>query len=146
MSSNKFQRDSENKVLGGVCSGLANYFNLDVALLRVVFVISFLFASFGFWLYIILWIVIPIDSQQKIDVGKGCGQQSTDDIQQTATNNKNSKVTTVFAGLFVILIGIIFLINNYVPIYWVWDLWPIVLVGLGVMMIYNASKKGDNNE
>ena len=43
MANKRFYRDSKNKVLGGVCSGLANYFNLDVALLRVLFVVAFLF-------------------------------------------------------------------------------------------------------
>lgn len=40
----KFQRDTNNKVIGGVCSGLANYFGIDAALLRVLFVIMFLCA------------------------------------------------------------------------------------------------------
>ena len=38
-----------NKVIGGVCSGLAEFFGLDVALVRIAFVIAFMFASFGFW-------------------------------------------------------------------------------------------------
>lgn len=140
MANKKFYRDSENKVLGGVCSGLARYFNLDVALVRVLFVVAFLFASFGFWLYIIMWIVIP---QTVFN-----GQQSAFGEQQPepVSNIQNSKTSAVFAGIIVILIGLLFLINNFIPISWVWKLWPLILVGIGIVMIYKASKKGDDNE
>ena len=48
-----------NKVIGGVCSGLADYFNLDVVLVRVLFAASFLFAGVGGGLYLLLWLVVP---------------------------------------------------------------------------------------
>ena len=55
----KLQRDKQNKVIGGVCSGMANYFGIDAALIRLLFVVAFLFFSTGFWIYVILWIVMP---------------------------------------------------------------------------------------
>ena len=64
MENKRLERNPMNKVIGGVCSGLADYFGLDIALVRIAFVIAFLFASFGFWLYIILWMVLPERSQQ----------------------------------------------------------------------------------
>ena len=105
MANNRFYRDSKNKVLGGVCSGLANYFNLDVALLRVLFVVAFLFASFGFWLYIILWIVAPTDGQQTMD------QES--ETKQMPMSESVSATSSLIAGIAVMLIGVIFLINNF---------------------------------
>jgi phage shock protein PspC (stress-responsive transcriptional regulator) len=51
-------RDGQDKSIGGVCSGLAYYFNTDPLLLRILFVIG-LFMGFGFLLYIILWIAVP---------------------------------------------------------------------------------------
>ena len=51
-------RDPDNKIVGGVCSGIANYFDFDPVWLRIAWVIS-LFLGFGFFLYIILWIIIP---------------------------------------------------------------------------------------
>lgn len=138
MANNKLYRDSNNKVLGGVCSGLANYFNLDVTLVRVLFVVAFLFASFGFWLYIILWIVIPVEGARQSAFS---GQQS-----EPIVNVHNSKTSAIFAGIIVILIGLLFLINNFIPISWVWRLWPLILIVIGILMIYKASKKGDDNE
>ena len=132
MENRKLSRNTMNKVIGGVCSGLADFFGLDVALVRIAFVIAFMFASFGFWLYIILWIVLPVD-----------GQQATANSQQPTANSQapESKVKSVLAGSFVILIGLLFLINNFIPINWVWKLWPLILVAIGVVMIITSSKK-----
>ena len=144
MENRKLSRNSMNKVIGGVCSGLAEFFGLDVALVRIAFVIAFLFASFGFWLYIILWIVLP-DGQRTVDNGQQTsdwGQQTTDIGQQSESVTKpESKVKSVLAGSFVILIGLLFLINNFIPINWVWKLWPLILVAIGVVMIVTSSKK-----
>ena len=133
MENRKLSRNSMNRVIGGVCSGLAEFFGLDVALVRIAFVIAFMFASFGFWLYIILWIVLPVE-----------GQQSTVNSQQSeseSVSKPESKVKSVLAGSFVILIGLLFLVNNFIPINWVWKLWPLILVAIGVVMIITSSKK-----
>lgn len=55
----KLFRDIDEKVIGGVCSGLAHFFNIDIAAVRVIFTIAFFCGSFGFWLYLILLFVVP---------------------------------------------------------------------------------------
>lgn len=55
----RLYRNVDNSVIGGVCSGLAIYFNMDVSILRVIFVILILFNGLGLLLYLILWIAIP---------------------------------------------------------------------------------------
>jgi phage shock protein PspC (stress-responsive transcriptional regulator) len=54
-------RNPDDKVVGGVCSGLSNYFGIDDPLWLRVIMVTFLFISFGtaFWIYVILWIIIP---------------------------------------------------------------------------------------
>jgi phage shock protein C len=54
----KLYRDEYHKMIGGVCSGLAEYFEVDVSIIRILFVITF-FVSVGFITYVVLWIVIP---------------------------------------------------------------------------------------
>jgi phage shock protein PspC (stress-responsive transcriptional regulator) len=56
-------RDENNKVLGGVCSGVANYFGIDPVVTRVLFVI---FIGVMFVPYLILWVAIPSSSTQVI--------------------------------------------------------------------------------
>jgi phage shock protein PspC (stress-responsive transcriptional regulator) len=67
----RLYRDPENKVLGGVCSGIAAYFNLDPVLVRVVFAVL-PFLSFGVIIpiYIVLWLAIPdaITTAQKLEM------------------------------------------------------------------------------
>lgn len=61
----RLYRNENDKVLGGVCSGLANYFNIDVVVVRIIFVIL-LFSGIGFLTYIIMWIAVPGSSTQQI--------------------------------------------------------------------------------
>ncbi len=58
-------RDENDKVLGGVCSGLANYFNIDVIVTRIIFVIL-LFSGIGFLTYIIMWVAVPSSATKQI--------------------------------------------------------------------------------
>ncbi|MEO8759556.1 MAG: PspC domain-containing protein [Bacteroidia bacterium] len=52
-------RDGDNKVLGGVCSGIASYFDTDALWIRLILVVLFFGFGSGFLLYILLWIIIP---------------------------------------------------------------------------------------
>jgi phage shock protein PspC (stress-responsive transcriptional regulator) len=53
-------RSSRDKKLGGVCAGVADYFDLDPTLVRVVWLLAVFFAGTGFLVYLILWIVLPV--------------------------------------------------------------------------------------
>lgn len=56
----RLYRAENDKVLGGVCAGVANYLRIDPAVVRIIFaLIAFGGFGFGFLLYIILWIVLP---------------------------------------------------------------------------------------
>ena len=55
----KLYRDTQNKVVGGVLSGLGHYFQVDAVWLRILFVVLLLFFGTGVLLYVILWIIIP---------------------------------------------------------------------------------------
>jgi phage shock protein C len=63
----KLYRSQSNVMLGGVCAGLGDYLDLDPTIVRLIFVVMFLTATFGFWLYLIMWIIVPpepVDSIQ----------------------------------------------------------------------------------
>jgi len=59
----RLMRSSRDKKIGGVCAGVADYFDLDPTIVRVVWLLAVLFAGTGFLLYIILWIVLPLAPQ-----------------------------------------------------------------------------------
>lgn len=55
----KFFRDSEDKKIAGVCSGLALYLGIDVVFVRIIFLVALICGTAGFWAYIIFWVVAP---------------------------------------------------------------------------------------
>ncbi|HWZ96531.1 MAG TPA: PspC domain-containing protein [Candidatus Dormibacteraeota bacterium] len=57
----KLMRSSADKKLGGVCAGLGNYFDVDVTLVRVLWLLAVFCAGTGLLLYLILWIVLPVE-------------------------------------------------------------------------------------
>ncbi len=57
-------RNADDKIIAGVCSGLANYFHIDPVIMRIVFVVLFFTGGSGFLVYLILWIAVPSQSIQ----------------------------------------------------------------------------------
>jgi phage shock protein PspC (stress-responsive transcriptional regulator) len=55
----KLYRSKKDRILGGVCGGIAEYAKIDSTLIRLAFAISVLFGGFGILAYLIAWIIIP---------------------------------------------------------------------------------------
>jgi phage shock protein PspC (stress-responsive transcriptional regulator) len=62
----RLYRDENNKVLGGVCSGIANYFGMDPVIIRIIFVVLLVAGGVGFLPYIIFWIAVPSSATKVI--------------------------------------------------------------------------------
>jgi phage shock protein PspC (stress-responsive transcriptional regulator) len=58
----KLYRSRTDRKLWGVCGGLAKYFNIDPTIVRVIAVASLFVGSLGFWIYIIMALVVPVES------------------------------------------------------------------------------------
>ncbi len=57
--SKRFYRDMESNMIGGICSGLSLYLNIDIILVRVIFTVALFCGSVGFWVYVVLWLIAP---------------------------------------------------------------------------------------
>ncbi|MGH2813530.1 MAG: PspC domain-containing protein [Actinomycetota bacterium] len=55
----KLYRSNTNRMLAGVCGGLAEYFNLDPTLIRVLFIVLAVLGGSGVVLYLAMWIIVP---------------------------------------------------------------------------------------
>jgi phage shock protein PspC (stress-responsive transcriptional regulator) len=55
----RLYRDPDNRVLGGVCGGIGQYFKIDPLIIRIIFLVVFFGFGIGLLIYIILWIVVP---------------------------------------------------------------------------------------
>lgn len=62
----RLYRNEEQKIIGGVCSGLANYFNIDVTLVRVLFTVMVFIFGIGLIPYLVLWAIVPNSAAGKI--------------------------------------------------------------------------------
>ncbi|REG08525.1 PspC domain-containing protein [Pelolinea submarina] len=56
----KLYRSNTDRMIAGVCAGLADYINIDPTIIRLIFVVLFLMGTGGFWIYIILWAIVPL--------------------------------------------------------------------------------------
>lgn len=60
-SSRHLYRSRTNRTIAGICGGVAEFFNIDIAILRLITLLLILFGGLSLWVYIILWIVIPLE-------------------------------------------------------------------------------------
>lgn len=60
MAEQRLTRPTHQRMIAGVCAGLANYLGVDRALVRIAFVLAFFLGfSASFWVYLVLWLVMP---------------------------------------------------------------------------------------
>lgn len=145
-------RSRADRMLGGVCGGLSRYLGIDATLIRVFFVIVGLANGAGAWVYLVLWLAIPLegiqgDWQSNIRVGaseiRDKAQSLASDVSR-AVGSGNAQ-TTWIVGAGLVLIGLVFLLQNF-DIPWLrWlrfgTLWPLVLVAVGISVLLRRSRE-----
>lgn len=57
--SRRMYRDPDNRIIGGVCSGLAAYWRVDPTIVRLIFILLAIFGMAGVIIYLILWVILP---------------------------------------------------------------------------------------
>ena len=84
----KMFRDPDDKRIGGVCSGMSYYFDVDVTLVRVLFIIALIAGLSGFWIYVILWIAIPEATSAAAKCEMRGIPASAENMRRYSNNNK----------------------------------------------------------
>ncbi len=130
----KLFRVRKNKVIGGVCTGLGEYFQVDPVLIRIAFVILGFIHLTGVFLYIILWIVIP----EKNDAYYG----EEDVVEEEGTSEQTPPASSakgrIVLGAILIFLGGLFMANRFFPYFGFHDLMPIGLLLIGVIILWDA--------
>ncbi|WPU93344.1 PspC domain-containing protein [Mucilaginibacter sabulilitoris] len=149
----KLYRDEHRKVLGGVCAGLADYFDMDIAIVRALFLLTFIFMGTGFMVYIVLWIVLPrkdyspfnphvdyrVPPQEPFNpfTGNVPPMPGSPVKKQGATN------AGLIIGVILIFIGGSFLLHE-LHIFRLWHLgklWPAILVIVGFAIMASGNRR-----
>jgi len=160
MENHRLYRSVEHRVIGGVAGGLAEYFDIDPVIVRLVFVIVALAGGGGLLVYLILWIVLPENTTPNFTFQQakpGYSQSEPSAKEETTYSNPGDsdwKQTTepsagspfsnghkerntggLIGGLVLITLGCLFLIDRFIPNIDFGDLWPVLLVVIGAVLI-----------
>ncbi len=136
IKSKSLHRSETDKMLGGVAGGLGDYFNIDSTLIRLLFLFSLVFGGAGFFIYIILWIVIPSESSTK-GLSEETIEENIEEIAMRA--EKFGENNRIIWGLIFIFLGVGFLVSNF-GLFNIFDLskffLPILFVVVGIIILF----------
>ena len=140
-TNDRLHRSSSEKMLAGVSGGLAQYFDVDVTLVRAGWVVlCFLTAGFALLGYLMLAIIMPRD-----DAGLSSSPPTARDDDEVAPGeaaSRRGRRRDIFA-LALIAIGCVVLLSNFGVFLWLsWSvLWPLVLIGIGAVILAKRTRR-----
>ncbi|MGI1691498.1 PspC domain-containing protein [Thermoanaerobacter uzonensis] len=134
----KLYRSREQKMLGGVCGGIAEYFDVDVTLVRLICLLA-VFSGFGLIPYIIAWIIIPENPYQLkrkiIDEEPKTEEQQDNAVE---TEDKTNKANEIL-GWFLVIFGVLLLLNRLLPWLSFKIIWPVLLIIIGLWILFKKT-------
>ncbi len=145
----RLYRSRRIKVIGGVAGGLSVYFNIDPIIVRILFVALTIMHGMGLLVYIIMWIVIPEEPfELAYPVNNNQNSQTSGENSESAVNSefnlpeiKKSGSGRIIAGAILIVLGLIFFADRFIPSFDLGDVIPIIFIFFGVLLIWNSTKK-----
>jgi phage shock protein PspC (stress-responsive transcriptional regulator) len=149
----RLYRSHTESVLGGVAGGVAEYLDVDPAIVRVLWaLLAIITGGVFFILYIVMWIVVPYgpDAGEAPagDPATPDGSAASDGSASPAWNaqpsrrprNRSAGGSWVF-GLILVLVGLYLLAREYLPDLDLDRLWPLGLVLVGVVLLFGALRQ-----
>ena len=155
----RLYRCRHDRKLAGVASGVAEYFDADPSLVRVLWVLSIFFGGLGLLLYIAMALIVPLEPEgysaaagdQAADpTGEPSAAAPTGSASTPAPHRHPRRGTgraTTFFGIVLILFGSLALIDALLPS-WADSghfLWPAFIVGIGVLLVATAMRREPTN-
>lgn len=133
-------------MIGGVAGGLGAYLNLDTTLIRILFILMVMVGGGGLILYVIMWIVLPSDEHlinannkfNNMEENKNQESKQHSPFQADDPKYRKKDDGSLIAGLILITLGVIFLVIRYFPRIDFGDLWPVILIIVGIVLLRNA--------
>jgi len=144
-------RNANQRVIAGVCSGLADSLKIDAVIVRLIFVLLGVVVGGGVLIYIILWIVLPKNSDYFPPFEMDSSQPGDEPSFATETDGKGynpnvetfakekSKQQLIVGSLFIGFGAILLLPSFFNNIHFA-DLWPMALIILGIVLLRPSLK------
>lgn len=131
----RLHRSRDNRVLGGVCGGLGEYFAVDAVLFRIAFVLLIFAGGLGILAYVLAWIFMPEEPETA-----GAASESAFDRAVGPVDEERRRGALVLGLLFVGL-GVLFLLDVAWPDFLSWRyVWPIALIAVGIAIVLRARR------
>jgi len=136
----RLERSTTDKMVAGVCGGIAQYLQIEVTWIRLVLAILAIFGGVGIIAYIVLVIVMPLPGQRAVVGGvPGTASDATEPYQtaDAVAAPIDTERRRQFAGYALIAVGVIFLLSNQGLFRFLeWKaIWPLALVAIGVLLL-----------
>lgn len=133
MSESRLTRSETDKMIAGVCGGLAEYLNLDPVWVRLLFVLLIFASGIGIPIYLVLWVIMP-RVEAAGQPGSAVLQDNFEDLSQTVSDKMSRLSRPGTIGTVLILFGVYFLLSQ---LGWLNGaiFWPVVIIGAGVYML-----------
>jgi len=148
MEKKKLYRSKKNRMIAGVCGGIAEYFDIDPVLVRIIAVLTIFANGIGIIAYIIAWVIIPQNPEQTSEKKEGRLREKAEETMQNigeqlreGSDEDDKKRSRVIGGLILLCLGALFLINNFLPRFNFGKIWPIVLIIIGLVVLTGGLKK-----
>lgn len=138
----RLYRSRTDRMIFGVAGGMGRHFNLDPSIVRLLWVLLVLAGGAGILLYIVAAIVIPEEPAGYVSPA-GASGIAGDGSGTTPPGGARPRDTgaPIILGAALILLGGWFLVQRFVPAIDGSLLWPVVLVGLGVVFVMGALRR-----
>lgn len=133
MQQSRLMRSESDRMLAGVCGGIAAYLGVDPVLVRLGFVVLLLASGVGLPIYLVLWLVMPSQSRAQPEI-RLVNEDSFDDPSSYKT--RFSPAATV--GIILILFGAFLMLAQWghAPGY----IWPLILIGAGIFYLIRRTR------
>jgi phage shock protein C len=140
--SNKIVRSESDRMIAGVCGGIAAYFDIDASIVRLIFIAVILLGGSGILAYLILWFILPNEHETNQQTEEIMKQNVTEIKEATETASKEVKEIAKKSGKSIwgavlIGLGVVFLLQNFGFAHYLQldKTWPVLLIVLGFLIV-----------
>ena len=137
----RLYRSRTDTVIGGVAAGLATYLDTDPALVRVGWVVLALATNgVGLLAYLVCWVAIPEEPKATVEPAIGPDGEPAPVVEPAPVERRENRAGLV-VGVGLVLLGAWFLVREYLPAINWGLLWPVVLIGIGGLILITSARR-----